>query len=116
MQSDALAERALVELGFSVGPVFVVPSNGLALVPVLNFKRGDIDCDGSVEMSDVMGLLRNAAGLSASLCISVSGDVNCSGGPLPDDALLTLLFFAESPLAIADCPAVGQPVPALLPG
>jgi len=116
MQLDALGEAAIAYLGLSTGPLNTVPSHGLDLIPVLEVKRGDIDCDGSVGAGDVTGLLRHAAGLNPSLCLSVSGDVNCSGGPRPDDALLVLLYFAETPLAVANCPAVGQPAPALLSG
>lgn len=116
IQLDDAAERALADMGFSDEPLYVVPDGGLEQIPVLQVKRGDVDCDGAVGIEDVLGVLKSNIGIAnPSPCISVTGDVTCDGFSLTDDALRLLLFFAESPMQpVADCAPIGEPQPAIL--
>lgn len=116
IQLDAAGERALADMGFSDEPLYVVPDGGLEQIPVLQVKRGDVDCDGAVGVLDVLGVLRSNIGIAnPGPCISVTGDVTCDGFSLIDDALRLLLFSAESPVEpIAGCTPIGDPQSALL--
>ncbi len=83
---------------------------------------GDIRCDGHVDATDALGILREVAGLSqigqADPCPDLGdfvggrrfGDVLCDGAIDAVDALADLRFIAGlSPLPAPDgCPAVGQ--------
>jgi hypothetical protein len=110
-------ETALADLGHGDSTVHVIPDGGLSQVPVLQVKRGDVDCDGEVGVLDAVRVIQSDAAVGgASLCMHFAGDVTCDGQAMTNDALLILSFFAESPgPAAADCPAIGEPEPALLP-
>lgn len=80
---------------------------------------GNADCDGAVDSTDALKVLRYSAGLSVSQsepCTDIGallpggvrqGDVNCSGGVDSKDALLILRAVAGLPVAVpAGCPAI----------
>ena len=86
--------------------------------------HGDIRCDGTVDATDGLGILRHVAGLPhishTEPCPHIGddvggriyGDVLCNGGVDSVDALAILRFVAGlSPLPAAmGCPAVGEEV------
>lgn len=117
IQLNDAAQTVLTEMGHPNDTLHVIPDGGLDQIPVLQVKRGDIDCDGTVGIIDALGVLRRSIGISGTgLCMQVVGDVTCDGHALPNDAVNILLYFAEVPVPeIAGCPPVGELVPALLP-
>ncbi len=116
IQMDAASEAALDALGTD-STLYIVPENGFEQMPILQVKRGDIDCDGTVGALDITGLLRVNFESPAGLCTSVAGNVDCIGGVNAADALLVLLYFAEIPAEpTVGCLAIGEATPALLPG
>ncbi len=86
--------------------------------------HGDIRCDGEVDATDSLGILREVAGLpqiaqtepcpdlGVNVAGRIFGDVLCNGGIDSVDALAVLRFVAGlSPLPKgAGCPAVGEEV------
>jgi hypothetical protein len=86
--------------------------------------HGDIRCDGHVDATDVLGILRKVAGLpqitQTEPCPDLGtfaaghlfGDVLCDGEIDAVDALADLRFVAGLPPlpAPVGCPAVGQEV------
>lgn len=86
--------------------------------------QGDIRCDGEVDATDSLGILRDVAGLpqiaQTEPCPDLGdnvdgrifGDVLCSGGIDSVDALAVLRFVAGLPPLPAGigCPAVGEEV------
>jgi hypothetical protein len=116
VQLDESGHLALAEMGFPEETVHVVPDGALRQVPVLQVKKGDVDCDGAIGIADVLRVVSRVNGLvSSSPCLGFAGDVTCDGRALMDDAMLILLHFAELPAVgvAGGCPSIGEPVPAV---
>jgi hypothetical protein len=64
---------------------------------------GDVNCSGTVNSIDALGVLRRSAGLSAPAC-SGNGDVNCDGSQNAVDALLILRVSAGLMPQPVTCP------------
>jgi hypothetical protein len=74
---------------------------------------GDVNCDGRVDSTDALTVLRYRAALKLiDSCINIAGDVDCDTDIGSVDALDILRFTAllgyTKP---ADCTAIGQPAP-----
>ncbi len=76
--------------------------------PSLN---GDVDCSGSVDVTDAVLILRTVGGLPASAdCLSQRGDVDCSGTIDSADALQILRHLAGKPVSLPPgCPPLEGP-------
>jgi Tol biopolymer transport system component len=71
-------------------------------------KRGDADCNGSVDAVDALMDLRYVAGLSSNGCVPVAGNVKCDDGVDAVDALFILRFVAGLPVTLPqNCPEIG---------
>ena len=116
IQLNDEAEQALIESGYPDTPLYVVPDGGLTQVPVAEIKRGDVDCNGTVGMIDVLIFLRAGIGVGGpGVCAHIAGNVSCFGFGPAGNALVVLLFINDTPLqTTAACPNVGEPIPALL--
>jgi hypothetical protein len=64
---------------------------------------GDVNCSGTVNAIDALGVLRKSAGLSAPPC-SGNGDLNCNGVQNSVDALLILRVSAGLMPQPVTCP------------
>lgn len=74
--------------------------------------RGDADCNGQIQLPDVVATLKGATGLGNGGSCLPRGDANCSGFLDASDALRELRFIAQNPMAAPDgCQAVGDPIP-----
>ncbi len=101
-----------------------VVAGGPTPTPTQETVHGDIRCDGKVDATDGLGILREVAGLpqiaQTPPCPNLGdnvggrifGDVLCNGGIDPVDALAVLRFVAGLPPLPAGigCPAVGEEV------
>ncbi len=107
---DAGVFAVLEALGFTDGAADTVPDGALAEIPVAEISRGDTDCSGAVETSDVLQVLQLSSGLPNSAICHQSADVNCDGSMAGMDALLILVFIAagESPLLPGGCEPIGS--------
>lgn len=77
--------------------------------------RGDSDCNGQIQLPDVIATLNGASSVGNSGPCSQRGDANCNGGLDANDALRELRFISQSPIAPpAGCQPVGDPIPSLL--
>jgi hypothetical protein len=92
---EYVAFRALagVTYLFQVGPQY-----GLYSDPVMTFRieqsvMGDVNCTGTLNALDALGVLRKSAGLAAPAC-SGNGDMNCDGNQNSIDALFILRVSA----------------------
>lgn len=74
--------------------------------------RGDSDCNGLVQLPDVVATLNGAVEVGNSGDCLARGDANCNFHLDANDALLELRFIAQSPAEVpARCQAVGDPIP-----
>lgn len=79
--------------------------------PGLQYLWGDADCGGAVDPNDALVVLREAAALSSSRCVS-SADITCDGTYSPADAVAVLRHLAGFVVqAPPPCPAIGSPRP-----
>lgn len=93
----------------------VIASDGLrigeATSPPLTVLgvSGDVTCDGTIDLGDVVGLRRDVAALgSPPVCIA-AGDVNCSGLRETGDALALLRSLAGLANTLPQgCTAIGE--------
>jgi hypothetical protein len=83
--------------------------------PVSSLVMGDANCDGHVDVDDVVTLLEEAEGLAESCAGAATvhvaiDDVNCDGDTNAMDALDLLRNLASVPDASipAECPAIGS--------
>ena len=83
----------------------------LGATPVPALKQGDVDCSGTVDSVDALGVLRFVAHLlPAANCID-AGDVDCNNGKDSVDALDILRFVALLTFTPpAGCTPMGQPL------
>jgi hypothetical protein len=72
--------------------------------------RGDVNCDGVFDGSDVLAILREVAGLSNDAGCSRSANVLCGGPPDVRDALAALFLLAGSENGPATCALTPSPV------
>jgi hypothetical protein len=108
---------------FLHGQTGVAP-NGIELHPALSIEstssvtpvpvetlQGDTDCNGHIDVLDLLGILRSAAGLSQPGC-AIAGDTNCDGTTDASDALPVLAYLANlnSVSIQLTCPAIGSPL------
>lgn len=74
--------------------------------------RGDSDCNGQIQLPDVIATLSGASHVGSGGACSIRGDANCSGGLDANDALRELRFISNAPLSPPDgCQPVGDPIP-----
>ena len=74
--------------------------------------RGDSDCNGQIQLPDVVATLNGAAHVGSSGNCPDRGDANCSGFLDANDALLELRFISQNPGVVpAGCQPVGDPIP-----
>ena len=71
---------------------------------------GDVDCNGIVQSTDALGILRHVADLSPDLpCMNVA-DTDCDGDIDAVDGLNVLRYIAGMAVTSpAGCPPVGTP-------
>jgi hypothetical protein len=72
--------------------------------------RGDVNCDGVFDGSDVLAILREVAGLSSDAGCSRSASVLCDDPPDARDALAALAMLAGSENGPATCALTPSPV------
>ena len=72
--------------------------------------RGDVNCDGVFDGSDVLAILREVAGLSSDAGCSRSANVLCSDPPDVRDALAALAMLAGSENGPPTCALTPSPV------
>jgi hypothetical protein len=77
---------------------------------------GDIDCGGTINMYDVIVLLKVAAHVAVvAPCLGVTG-IDCIGGVDARDALILLEFLENIPYHLPDgCPPLGSRTPSPTP-
>lgn len=77
---------------------------------------GDVDCDGTINMGDVLLLLKVIAHVpTLAACLALAG-VDCTGGVDAADVLVLLEFIEGIPYHLPDgCPSLGSPTPAPTP-
>ena len=94
------------------GPtVTVAPTDAPSPTPAPPM-RGDSDCNGQIQLPDVIATLSGASQVGSSGNCSIRGDANCSGGLDANDALRELRFISDDPIAPPDgCQPVGDPIP-----
>ncbi|MEO8456875.1 MAG: hypothetical protein ABI559_03580 [Chloroflexota bacterium] len=115
LDDDGLA--SLTAAGHANAPKYVLPVAAFSQIPLAEVVRGDSDCDGTIELIDVVRVLQRAIGVpSPAICLHVAGDVTCDGYPASVDALLILSYVAGVPQSpSSSCPNVGVSEPAALP-
>jgi hypothetical protein len=88
---------------FQVGSQFGVYGDPGIEFRITESVLGDVNCSGTLNAVDALGVLRKAAGLPAPPC-TFNGDVNCDGKLNAVDALLILRVAAGlNPQPVA-CP------------
>jgi len=69
---------------------------------------GDVDCDGDVDILDILTQLRDIVGLVTSAGCLSAGNVNCTGGRDILDVLAMLQFTVGIPVTLPPgCPPIG---------
>ncbi len=71
--------------------------------------RGDVNCDGVFDSSDVLAILREVAGLSSDAACSRSANVLCSDPPDVRDTLAALAILAGSQNGPPTCALTPSP-------
>jgi hypothetical protein len=91
LQTDA---QLGVTYYFQVGPQFGFCGGDPTMVFRIDQSvMGDVNCSGTLNSVDALGVLRKSAGLPAPAC-SGNGDMNCNGVQNAIDALLILRVSA----------------------
>ena len=81
--------------------------DGEIIVEAPHLLLGDVDCDGDVDVLDLLGILQFAAGMKLPGCIG-AGDVDCDGDVDAVDALKLAQYLAAIPYTVpAGCPPIG---------
>ncbi len=100
--------------GGSTTPTDVAPTTVPTVTP-LPVLPGDVDCGGTINMGDVLLLLKVIAHVPTLACLALAG-VDCTGGVDAADVLVLLEFIEGIPYHLPDgCPSLGSPTPAPTP-
>jgi len=92
--------------------LYVVPDGGLTQVPLAGpLLAGDVTCEGSIDATDALQVLRRTAGLpNLGLCAPKVGDVDCSAQIDAADALTLLRHIAGLKVTVPQgCGGPGKP-------
>jgi Protein of unknown function (DUF3761) len=99
--------------GAFLGRQTVAPKqqNERGYLPRAQLRQRLTDCNGHIDVLDLLGILRSAAGLSQPGC-AIAGDTNCDGTTDASDALPVLAYLANlnSVSIQLTCPAIGSPL------
>jgi hypothetical protein len=86
-----------------------LPDEGTTSTPTVHTVAGDADCNGIVNATDLIGVLRYSAGIAPVPGCILAADINCDGMIDIRDALLLLDHLAGITVNLpASCPAIGS--------